>query len=349
LSDLPFALFVWLFLLKGDAEREWTWPRIALLGGLALLAVGTRAAGLALFPSLLVAAYFRSPVERNRLLKAGAMGGVVGVAVLLIRHESIPFMSMIADAPLSGVSQLFRSLKDYRLALFESTTYPTTIDVVNDIFHVIAPLIMLLGVPTFVRRYRRTLLFSFTLCYSLMLVVVPVRDGRYTWPLWPVVLCLLVMGLARAMALLRWPVLISRPRMVASLMLILASAASIAAALRPRPETLIDRPTTLELFAWLRSQPGHERFRVVYESPRIMALYARIPAMPPFRGSTAVVQRELNEQRITHAIFGGGVASAKVRAFPDTVRALRPAWQEVFSNADYQVYARPQLSTFRTP
>lgn len=341
LSDPPFLLIVWLTLSAADAEKEWTWPRIAVLASLALLATGTRVSGVALLPALALASLSRSPAERRRVFILAVVGGLALITVLVLAGDHIPFWRQLVRPPEVLLQRVQRHVLAYRFAVFEALLYPFSTDVANDVYHVVSGGVTLLGAGRMIRRYRKTAVGAFTACYVGLLLISPVIDTRYTWPLWPLVLCALALGLQYLLTVARSPVHVISPA-VGILVLAIAAVSSFGAASRPKPVTLLDHPATLELFAWMDEAPAKGSMRALFFNPRVLTLHTGIPAMGPFNTDPSRTRSELDRLRINAVIFGSlGLEMPGQERLLESTAWLRDSWVLAFENSAFSVYVRP--------
>ncbi len=341
LSDPPFLLIVWLALSAADANKEWTWPRIALLGSLAVLATGTRVSGVALLPALVVASLSRSAAERRRVLTLAAVGGLALIALLVLAGDHIPFWRQLVRPPEVLLQRVQRHLLTYRFAAFEALLYPFSSDRANDVYHAASAVVTLIGVSQIARRYLKTTVGAFTACYTGLLLISPVMDTRYTWPLWPLALCAFVVGLRYLLTIARLPACSITP-VLGLLVLVIAAFSSFGAASRPKPVTLLDHPATAELFAWVEASPAKPSMRALFFNPRVFTLHTGVPAMGPFNADAPRTERELDRLRINTVILGSlGLDMPGQERLLESTAWLRESWTLAFQNTEFSVYVRP--------
>lgn len=340
LSDPPFLLIVWLALSAADANSEWTWPRIAVLASLAVLATGTRVSGVALLPALVLASLSRSPAERRRVLMLAGVGALALIALLVLAGDQIPFWRQLVRPPEVLLQRVQRHVLGYRFAVFEALLYPFPADRANDVYHVVSAGVALIGAIRMVRRYRTTAAGAFTACYIGLLLVSPVMDTRYTWPLWPLALCAFAVGLRYVLSVTRFPVRLIAPG-VGMLVFAIAAWSAFGAASRPKPVTLLDNPATVELFAWMDAAPAKRSMRALFFNPRVLTLHTGIPAMGPFNADAPRTASELDRLRINTVIFGSlGLDMPGQERLLESTAWLRDSWVLAFENSAFSVYVR---------
>lgn len=341
LSDPLFLLITWLTLSAADADRVWTWPRIALIVSLAVLAAGTRVSGVALLPAIVLASLFRSPAERRRILIVAVAGGIALTAALLVAGDYIPFWRQLLRPPEVLLHRVQRQVFSYRFAFFESLLYPSSVNLVNDVYHISAAGVALMGAGRMIRGYAKTAVGAFAVCYVALLLISPVMDTRYTWPLWPLILCASALGLLRVLSFLRLPRRALSP-IVGLLALAIAAFSALGAAGRARPTSLLDHPAAVELFAWVEAAPSKGSMRVLFFNPRVFTLQTGVPAMGPFIADEIRTQRELERLRINTVIFGSlGLKMPSQQRLFESTAWLRRSWPLAFENNEFMVYLRP--------
>lgn len=341
LSDLPFAAFFWLAIAVGDAREEWSWTRLAGLGAIVVLATGTRVLGLALLPAILLSGLMRSGPTRKRVLILSGAGLVLALLALIILGDRLPFVDVLRRDGLPNLAESLTRVASYKFALFELTLYPTQNDAVNDGYHVAATGLLVVGLVTMARKHARSMLGASVVCYGTLLLVAPLADSRYSWPLWPVATAALVVGLGRVLSWLRVSARLNRP-VACGLLFVIACVTAWRYGHRPPPASFADDRKTQELFAWFAAQPGRDSIRAVFGSPRVFALYTRIPSMGSFTDrSPAETAQELDRLRITHVVSGLGPLGPGKAWVSRTVSKFDPPWGPVFDNGTYRVLRRP--------
>jgi hypothetical protein len=286
LSDPGFAALLWGTVLAVDRDGPWTWRRVAGVTALGFATMAYRTAGIALIPGLLLFALLRRRALGPRPFVPAAVWTAAGGIGLAAGVVSIPF----AERILRSISDLGRHLstfaQNYRIAPFEAELYPFTSDRANDVYHVIASVLVLIGLALILWRARRTFLVPLAAAYAVMLLVAPVSESRYAWPFYPLLGASLALGTTVVVLRLAafW-----RPRIqtfVAAGPLVLILLLALARdARRPAPASLVRHPDALALFAWLAERSRRAdadtvpSLRLAFHNPRVVTLETRVPAM----------------------------------------------------------------------
>lgn len=339
-SDFTFAALLWALIGAADAPGEWRWPRLLGLLAIATLASGTRVIGVTLFPAVLAVGVLRGGAERRRSLMAGGVAMIALAVVVLGLGRNFPFVSTMLDGESLPFSVALLNLAKYRFALFETGLYPAQSGLLNDVWHLVAGALAVIGVAVLAPRYARTTGGLVAVTYAMALVAAPFGDARYSWPLWPVCGAALVVGLRRALTWARLPE--ARATMIATVfVLVLSSVATWRYATRPAPPSFTNHAATSELFGWFRERRGQPGVRVAFVNPRVFTLHTDIPAVGAFaRRNPRDARRELDRLGITHVITGGGPLGRGSDALARSTASYEPPWLQVFDNGVYQVHEK---------
>ena len=337
LSDPLFCFLVWMMLLVADAEGPFGWRQAVALGVLSLAVLSVRVAGLAVLPALLLFAWFRQRDGRWKLLAPLAAVAVAFLLVLWIGFDRIPFHDRIANG-LRNFS-FAKLASTYVVALATGALYPFDVNVADDFYHLVAAIPMVIGLVVFARRQYRSALACFTLAYICVLLVAPVHEPRYAWPLIPLVMAwvtigLLWLGTRYAPAGLRadWP------KFVLTFVGVVAIGASIHVARRPARWSFYGDPDTMALFDWARTAGDSSGMRIVFTNPRVLTLETGVPSMGIPNGEAEDVLAEMDRQRITHVVIPlEHVERSSERKFREYVEARPAQFPEVFANETYDV------------
>lgn len=308
MSDPGFAVLWWATVLAVDKEGAWTWRRAALVTALGFGAMLYRTAGIAVIPGL--AAY--ALLHRKRIgplplvpLVAWIAPGVIALSTGLVR---IPFIDRVLPSYSDFAHHLSTFAQHNREALFESELYPFPSNGVNDAYHVVASVLVLLGLPLLLWRTRRTFLVTFAAAYGLLLVAAPVAASRYAWPLYPVLGTALALGATVVVQRLAstWRPRTQRLAAGAPLVALLLLALVTNARATP-PPSLVRNPDAQALFAWLverrRALPPDVPMRVAFHNPRVVTLETRVPAMGIVPRTAPGQLAALVMARATHLIW----------------------------------------------
>ena len=354
ISDPGFAVFVWATILAVDKDGAWTWRRVLGVTALGFAAVLYRVAGAALVPALFLFAL----LQRRRLgfrpfipTMTWSAAGLIGLAAGLVQ---LPFSERFARAALDPTEHLRTFARQYRAALFDAELYPFPSDWnwANDAYHLVASLLLVVGLVILFRRTRRAFLVTFTVAYALMLLIAPVAEGRYAWPLYPLVAAAMALGataivrrLAPALAPRKQAIVAGAPVVVAFIL-----ALAIEAPRRP-PASFVRHPDAVALFAWL-TQRGQESaattpMRVAFHNPRVLTLETGVSAMGLVNRTPPGQLSALDRARATHLIWqrtGLGTDSTPgnapcVQRVADSLPVLYPnRFALAYENRTFRVY-----------
>jgi hypothetical protein len=343
ISDMLFGALFWATIWIGQEDKEWTWPRIAILVALAGLAIGTRVAGVVFVPAIVLAALLRSPAERRRGFLLGTVLFAAALVVILAIPERVPFLSRVTlDAEQLG--RMLGTVMRYRVAFAGATLYPTAVAVINDAYHVAALLLLVVGLVTMLGRYLRGLLAPTLVCYGGMLLVAPVYDGRYLWPIFPVLVAAVATGLRHVLSRLP-PLKAGAPRLATALLGTVLLAATLTASRREPPVSLAGQAEANDVFLWFRRNTDSSRTRVVFVNPRVFTLYTGVPAMPSFGGyGRDRMLAELDRRRITHFVLDLSDNTLQPSDFTAAIASIDPPWLTRYENARYRVLERPDTA-----
>lgn len=354
ISDPGFAVFVWASILAVDKEGSWTWGRVLGVTALGFAAILYRVAGAALVPALLLFAL----LQRRRLgvrpffpAAIWSLAGVVGLASGLVK---MPFTERMGNAALDPVEHVRTFARQYRAALFDAELYPfpSHWNAANDAFHLAASLLLVLGLVILFRRTRQSFLVAFTAAYSLMLLAAPVAEGRYAWPLYPLVGAATAVGAAALVRLVASSAAQSAQATVAAapivVALVLASAVEIR---RPAPPSFVRHPDGQALFAWIaergRVTADTAPMRVAFHNPRVVTLETGVAAMGLVPRTPPGQLSAMDRARATHFIWQGtglGADSAPgqppcVQRVADSLPLLFPQrFTLEYQNRTFRVY-----------
>ena len=328
ISDPGFAVCVWATILAVDRNGAWTWRRVLVVTALGFAAIMYRVAGAALVPALFLFAW----LERSRLglrpfipaaiwSAAGLIGFVAGVVQL-------PFSERFGNAALDPAEHLRTFARQYRAALFDAELYPFPVswNLANDVYHLIVSLLLLLGLVILFRRAWKSFLTTFTVAYALMLFIAPVAEGRYAWPLYPLVAAAIALG-ATSVARRVAPSLPARTRALVAAVPILAMFVLTMAieARRAAPPSFVRHADAKALFSWIAQQgkASTPPMRVAFSNPRVLTLETGVAAMGLVPRTPAGQLAALDRSRATHFIWQGTGLG------PDSARGNAPCVQRV--------------------
>ncbi len=351
LSDPGFAALFWATIIVVDRDGAWSWRRVAAVTVLGFAAIAYRTAGVALVPGLLLYAF----IHRARLgvrpfvpTSVWMAAGLVALAVGL----RVPFSDRFVRSIANSGRHVGTFVEQYRVGLFQAELYPFSSNAANDAYHVLASVLLLLGLVLILWRARRTFMVTLAAAYGLMLLLAPVAEPRYAWPLFAILGAALAYGTTLVVRRLgktwqpRTQALIAAAPLFAVLLIAFASDAR-----RPAPASLVRHPDARALFAWLsqrqRSVGDAAPMRVAFYNPRVVALETGVPAMGYLPRTAPGVVTALKQEHVTHIIWqGGGLGDASNPGQPPCVQRaanllpeLYPSYFTIeYRNATFRVY-----------
>ncbi|HEX9565322.1 MAG TPA: hypothetical protein VF981_15180 [Gemmatimonadaceae bacterium] len=337
LSDLPFAAVLWMIIVAADTDTPLSWQRVLLLGLLGLLAISIRVVGVVIVPAFALLAVLRQR-DRARLAVVVAFWTLLGVAVLLVMGvDRVPFLSQVIRAPEVLLKRITVFVPRSRYSLFEALLYPVPWNALNDIYHVAVMALVLPGLFEFNRRFGRSALWCVAVVTFAFLLVSPVFDSRYLWPLWPILPYSVIAGAQKWRAWLKVTPLKAR-RLIPVVATGWIVAATLTSLSRPSPPSLLGDRDIQDILQWARREALSGPLRVSFFSPRVLTLETGIPAMPWFAAPPPATIRELQRAGITHVILGEvGFLTGPLAAMEETVRSRPDAFLRVHSNPRFEV------------
>jgi hypothetical protein len=174
-----------------------------------------------------------------------------------------------------------------------------------------------------------------------MLLTVPVDDGRYLWPLFPILAFGLLNGGRVIVARMRPGMIVTHQHRV----VFIATAALVLSSMLFRPSeepqgSLASVAAVQEVFDHLRTAAStDDQMRVAFVKPRILSWETRIPAMGTFIGSPDSILETLRRNRITRVVLGDhGLSPRADAAFRAAVAQTPEAFHLQFENEGFSVY-----------
>ncbi|HEX7123260.1 MAG TPA: hypothetical protein VF178_12865 [Gemmatimonadaceae bacterium] len=342
ISEPGFCALLWGLLLVVDgAQDRWGARRAVAVTLLGFGAMAYRVAGVALVPAVGLWALLHW-----RRVGPWAFAPVVAWCTAAGAVVLAGSLRLVGPADMNALTfdilwrRLISRSETYKLAVFESHLYPFASDAANDVYHLVTALLMVVGTVVFLRSRWRSLLSLFALSYMAMLLAVPVADGRYLWPLFPLSAALLAMG---ARAVIGW----ARPAPAAfaergaiAVVAVATLATCVRLIQRPEPPSLLGRPDVVALFEHIGSQADVTSHRYVFVNPRVLSLETGAKAMGLFAApSEEIALRELEEQGITHVVLGSLGIDERQNRFLSALVAGQPArFRLEYTSGPFQVY-----------
>jgi hypothetical protein len=336
-SDLGFCALTWIVITCIDTEGPLTTRRLLIATLAGALAMSYRLAGLALIPALMLYAVMNWRTTKVRPLLPVAIWSAL--AALTIAVTGLPDYIDLRDLwRRVDVTIMTPAVDAYKVAYFGSTLYPFASNRANDIYHLCAGVLAVVGVISLARAWYRRFVAAFIVSYVLMLLVVDVWEARYMWVLYPIMAYVTLSGLAIGIGKL-WPrVSKARPGVIA-----LAAAAFVGIAASVQLLRIPTRPGLLgtrdveALFTVLRE--GREGKRVAWTNPRVLTLETGVPAMMLLVRSDSVAIAELRRRRITHVITDTLKIQPRASDFFEDLANRRPELFRVeYRNPTFTLY-----------
>ena len=349
MSDPGFAVLLWATILVADRTGRWSWGRVAAVTALGFAAIAYRLVGVALIPALLLFAWLQRTRLGTRPLIPVAIWTGTGAIAVLTDTVRIPFTDRLPQSFADLVEHLQTFVQQYYTGLGNAVLSPFPGDVANIVYHAIAGALAALGLALILWSARGTFLVCVVAGYALVLLVAPVAEPRYAWPLFPLFGAALAVGTALVMQPLLRP--------AAAPVRGLASAAPLLAVLalalvremgRVPPPSLVRHPDARALFSWLAEQRRTDStLRVAYHNPRVITLETRVPAMGVVPRNAAGQMSALAESRATHIVWqANGLDADSTRGRLPCVQRIANRLPELYpdrftlaySNATFRVY-----------
>lgn len=338
MSDPLFCVLIWLTFLYADTDTRAGSRRWIMLAVLCAMAISVRIAGVAMLPALVLYALLQRKQEGLRgvmplVLLVGAAGLVAYAASDYIPFLARTFRNLTADRLSMKVF-----IARYRVALSAGALYPFPNGFANDLYHAAVGIPLVIGAINFFRTRWRTLLGCFIIAYLAILVISPVREPRYAWPLFPLITVWTLGGVSWLGTRLLPPRLsASVPSFSLALVAVLTLTSTWELVRRAPRESLLGNPDTVALFNWMRATADTSNIRVVFTNPRVLTLETDIPAMGiPLSDEERVIS-ELERQRITHVVVQVHPTRQAERDIKELVSKHPEQFPPVFSNASHDV------------
>lgn len=305
LSDPGFCALLWALILAVDTTRSWTWQRIALVSALGFAAMAYRLPGVVVVPALALYALATWRQHRGRALIPVVLWGITGATLLLSGTFDLPFRAYLLPRLGEMGDRITSMARVYKAATFDLELYAFPREKLNDAYHAVASLLLVGGAGALLWRYRRTMLATTVVAYFAILFVSPVSDGRYLWPMYPMLAAgILVGGTAASRFIARYVPGYPRSAWPVAAALGLVMLLSLRSDLRvPAPRAMDRLPDAREMFAWMADQNSKTRMRVMFVNPRVLALETRVASMGALALRPHQQLHALREREISHIVW----------------------------------------------
>ncbi|HEV8364940.1 MAG TPA: hypothetical protein VGQ52_15610 [Gemmatimonadaceae bacterium] len=305
LSDPGFCALLWGLVLAVDTTSRWTWQRIALVTALGFAAMAYRIPGVAVVPALTLYALVTWRQHGGRALIPVALWAVAGVAVLLSGMFDLPFRQYLLPR-LDEIGDRITSMsRVYKASVFDLELYAFPREKLNDAYHLIASLLLVAGAGALLWRYRRTMLTATVLAYVAILFVSPVSDGRYLWPMYPVLAAGMVIGAtAVSRSITRYVRWYPRSAVPVAIALVIIMLGALRAELGVSAPLSLDRlPDAKQLFAWMRDRNNKQPMRAMFVNPRVLSIETGVASMGALALRPHLQLHALREREISHIVW----------------------------------------------
>lgn len=341
-ADAGFCALLWGVFCLADRPGDWTWSRVAAITTLGLAALAFRLAAIPLVPAVALWALLKRRELGLRPLVPVVVWCVCGVVAATLVPNALTVARLV---PSILMTSIVTAAKIYPFAVLELFLYPLPWNGANDVYHLVIAVLAVVGAFVWVPRMRSRLSIVFAAGYVGMLVVVPVRDGRYLMPLAPLAIYVAVVGLSTAAAavarLTRRELPPPRARRVSLAVVVAIVAAALGRELmRPKPIVLMDAPGVRSLFARLRAAQDTSSVRAVFVNPRVLTWRTGVPAMGFFLASPDTTLAEFRLRGITHVVVGDLDTDPLGARSIEAAVANRPnAFRRLYTEGVFTVYA----------
>jgi len=339
ISDPGFAALMWAMILTVDSTTEWTWKRVLLITALGGATISYRMAGVAVIGAYALYVLISWRAHRGFAalpLVFWAAGGSVLAATSFSPNDLLGLL-VGWRGPVASLNMLRH---EYLQSLPVAILRPTPLLPLNRLYYIVGSVMVPFGLWTMRRSVARSFLSVTAVVYMLMLVVSPVGEERYLWPLYPIVACTMSVGVRRVLDWIPFiPVSISRCRIALVLFGLIATTALATEAVRPSPDVIVGTPNGEALFSWLRETNASSPVRLTFFNPRVAALEGGVSAMGNIVRSPRGHLRVFEEEQITHIVCLPADKSDPNQQVTNELPKLFPdRFVLAFTNPDYQVY-----------
>ena len=352
-SDLLFGVVLWVLFLVADSDERWSARRTVVVIALGFALVSVRLAGAAIGPALFLFGVIHWHRHGTRPFVGLATWGAAALVAFTLVHN--PYGSSLSHHLRDAERKLHFLVAAYRYALFDAELYPFGRKALDQAWHILATVLMLTGGITVLRRLRCSLVTCFLVAYAIMLVVVRQSDGRFLWPMLPLVGAAIAVGLTNVVAFLHQrnpgphPPAFSRLAVgLSAVLLLMALGRELGAT---RPFAITGTPDSDALYAFLRVERARGLARAMYYNPRVLTLYSGVPAMGVLDRTTPGQMMAIDEEHLTHVVWQRRDVSNCLQRILNAVPERYPGrFDLVFENRTFRVYrVRAAATPFVAP
>jgi hypothetical protein len=349
-TDLAFCSLAWGLILVLDRGGEFSRGRVVAVIALGTVMMASRLVGLVVIPTLLLFCASNYRVHRIRPIVPLVLWGGGAVAVVLGLGLIDAVFRQISPR-LLDLGRIITRVKVLGATLIETTLYPTGVDLIDDVYHVVTLGLIMIGAVLWARTSWRSAAFSFAASYLGLLLVTSAFDGRYLWVVFPIVVyCMFVGAEAVLGRLAPGAGAVSRRRGITGVAVAIALASCIPILRAPKPASILDDPEFEGLVTFVSTEARSADVRIMFFRPRIWAWATRIPAMglpqlrPDSRRSMAqigeITMSAIRDQRLTHVVVGDlGLEPGPTEWLGQTIADHRCNFDVRYSNPKFTLYA----------
>lgn len=355
MSDPPFCLLLWAMFVIADTPGRWSAPRTAVLTALGFALVGTRIAGVAIGPAMLLFGLLRWRRHGVRPFIVLAIWGAAGLAALLILGNPYAGGAVDRDATNLG-RKLYFLLFNYRYALFEAELYPTGVKAIDITYHVAITPVIALGALIALRRLGASLVVTFTVSYLVLLLAIRFGASRFLWPLLPLLGVGMVLGIATLSGFIRRLLARTTTRPALPRIAVLVPAVVVIGAFtrglgEAAPFAITRTPESDSLYAWIRAEHATRPMRVMFNNPRVLTVSTGVPAMGILDRTTPGQLAVIDAERITHVVVQrAGEVSCLRRIVADLPGEFPDRFEQAWESTTFRVYrVRPATVPYAGP
>jgi len=336
---------LWTLFYAVDANGRWSWTRVVAVSLLGLLAIAFRTAAIPIVPALALYAGIHRRELGIRPFVPVLVWCVVGAGAVMALPGALTFARLVPRDPGLLVRAISESATIYPFATLDLFLYPFPWNRANDAYHLVVAAFGVVGAFLWLPRMRSHVSILFAALYVVMLVVLPMQDGRYLMPLAPLAPFLGGLGISFAASRVarltkHEPTTLPAIRVSAAVMVTVVALALARELARPRPQVLMEAPGVRTLFARLQAARDSGTVRAVFVNPRVLTWETGVPAMGFFRASVDTTLAEFRARRITHVVVGDlQTDTLRAASIRSAVFARPDAFRQLYTEGAFTVFA----------